>query len=143
MAKLVDPGPAAQIYTTAPAQQTRTQEWSLIHINADSPNLTHQSDNPFDFLSAAKLDKIICFWNDDITAANSLTRADREVLGQLKTKKILAKVVSTGSPPIDDEKKNTWIHSTIISAIAQKEKMSRHSPNRDSRLTLQSRATLG
>jgi hypothetical protein len=34
-------------------------------------------------------------------------------------KKVLAKIVCIGTSPIDDERRNVWIHLDIIPAIAQ------------------------
>ena len=104
---------------TAPAQHPPKQEWSLIRVNTERPDLNHHSDNPFDFLSAAKLDKLIRFRKNDKEATEKLTIVEREVLGDPRIKKILAKVVCYGTPPMDAERRNAWICSAILSAIAQ------------------------
>ena len=119
ISKVYGAEPETQMNTTAPTQQTVKREWLIVRKIAHRPDLLHHSDNPFDFLPAPKLDMIIRFWRKDREAANKLSRMEKELLGEPRIKKILAKVVHTEALPIEEDKKNAWIRSAILSAITQ------------------------
>jgi len=114
--------PEAQMMAETPDQKTPKKEWTIIPLSTERPDLTHHSDNPYDFLSAVKLDKLICFWNDEAKAKANLTRVDTIILGKTSIKKMLAKVAYIGSIPMDKQKKDAWICSAIVSILAQKGK---------------------
>ena len=119
MAAIVDAVPELQMPTTAPTQTPFKQEWALIQKTDDRPELHHYSDNPFDFLPNTKLDKLIQFWKKDQEATDELTKSEREILGEPRIKKMLAKVVTIGKTPIEDKRKNKWIRTAMLSALAQ------------------------
>ena len=109
----------AQMSAKAPAQGSIKQEWSLITHNPARPELDHRSDNPFDFLPNAKLEKLIRFWRGEPEATDRLTTMETNFLAEPRMKKVLAKVVNVGSPTIDNDRKCAWIRSAITSAIIQ------------------------
>ena len=111
--------PRTQMNAITPTQQTAKPEWSLLRMNPERPDLNHHSDNPFDFLSMAKLDMLIRFCHGDVEAAGKLTKIEKDVLGDSRIEKILVKVVCSGPSPIDEDRKNAWIRSAILSAIAE------------------------
>ena len=119
MSKIIDTAQNAKMPAKAPAQQPVRQEWHLIPPNPARPDLDHKSDNPFDFLPNAKLEKLIKFWKNEQGATASLTRVEKEFMGEPRIKKVLAKVVNVGSPTIENDRKCAWIRSAITSAIAQ------------------------
>ena len=112
MSKITDTEPRA----AAPAHK----QWSLIKTSADRPDLNHHSDNPFDFLSAAKLGKLVGFWHGNQEASSKLSRVERACFGETRMKKILAKIVCQGAAPMDNERRIAWIRSAVHSAIAPK-----------------------
>jgi hypothetical protein len=66
-------GPEAPITATAPTPVHSTQEWAITNKVDLDDHLLHKSDNPYDFLQAAKLDKLIRFWNNTAEPAFSRT----------------------------------------------------------------------
>jgi len=119
MSKVFDTEPGELLKATAPGQKLVKREWDIIDTNPDLPGLNHQSDNPYDFLSATKLDKLIHFWKGDGEAAKALTKAEREFFGDTRIGKMLVKVVVHG-PDLDEEKKIEWFRAAIASIIAQR-----------------------
>ena len=120
LTKIFNTRPVSQMTATAPTQRTTEKEWTLIQTDANLPHLDHHSDNPFDFLTVAKLDSLIRLWRNEKMEANELTNNERMFLGTPMVKKILAKVVCQGSPPLEDERRNMWIRAAILSAIVQR-----------------------
>jgi len=120
MALTIAAEPAAAMNVDTTAQPHTRKEWSLILSSSDRPDLEHHSDNPYDFLPAAKLDKLIHFWMGNKEAEASLSKIEKEFLGQTKVKKILAKVVLIGDTPVEYGRKVKWIRSAILSALAQR-----------------------
>ena len=119
MSKVFDTEPREMLKATAPGQKPVKREWDIIDTSPDHPDLNHQSDNPYDFLSAAKLDKLLRFWKGDEEAAMALTKAERDFLGDTKIGKMLVKVVVHG-PDLDEEKKIEWFRAAITSIVAQR-----------------------
>ena len=100
---------------TATAHEPSDEEWSLIRTSADRPDLDHYSNNPYDFLPAAKLNDLIGFLQGDNEASSRLTIAEREALGKPSVRKILVKVVGVGTTPIDEERSRLDTVSSPIS----------------------------
>ena len=94
-------------------------KWSLIRTDEVHPDLRHHSDNQFDFLAMAKFDQLFHHRMGDEEAETALTIVEKELLGDTRHKKILAKVVCAGNAPLADKRRNSWICSAITSAIAQ------------------------
>ena len=118
MSKIFGTRPTSLMAATAPNLPTTEKEWALVQTNTKSPHLDHHSDNPFDFLTVSKLDSLIRLWKNEKMEDNELTKNEKMFLGTPKIKKILAKVVSQGSPPIEDERRNMWLRAAVLSAMA-------------------------
>ena len=69
------------------------KEWSMIMVSNDCQSLSHYSENPFNFLTATKFNKLTQFWRGNIAANKALSRIERECLGKTKMKKMLARVI--------------------------------------------------
>ena len=111
--------PVDQILNPAPTRKTAKSEWLIIRKDASRPELDHQTDNPFDFWPATTVSNLIRHWRGDSDATSKLSATERNLLGNPRAKLILAKLVYTGTDPLEEAQKNTWIRSAIISAIAQ------------------------
>ena len=119
MSKVFSTVPEEAMNTDDPTQLITSKEWSLVRLSDCREELAHYSDNPFNFLPAAKLNKLIRYWLGEQVAEASLTKMEKDFLGQTRIKKILAKVVCAGNAPMEDDKAMGWIRSAIISALAQ------------------------
>ena len=120
MKKFFSKGPETQMIAHAPSQQPAKKEWLLVQGGTDNPTLEHRSDNPFDFLTAAKLNALIRFWEEEDVATSELTSLERRALRQPGIKKILAKVAYHRPNTMINDTKNAWIRAAILSAVAQK-----------------------
>jgi hypothetical protein len=108
-----------QYNATLPDQPEITGEWHIIRLGLSRPDLAHQSDNPFDFLPAGKLDSIIRYIAGQQVDEKSLSSVEQIWLGRPRIRKILVKVVHSGPTPLGRDRKTTWIRAATCSAIAQ------------------------
>ena len=94
------------------------KEWSMIMVSDYRQGLDHYSENPFDFLTAAKFDKLTQFWRGNAAANKALSRIERDCLGETKMKKMLARVVHSAA--LMKGPRDEWIRSAIASITAQR-----------------------
>ena len=117
MSKILDTVPGAQIKAKAPGQKSVKREWSIIDREPNRPDMDHHSENPYDFLPAIMLEKLIRYWKKESKATDKLTNEDKATLGQPMMRKMLAKVVSIGK--MEEDKMHTWIRAAVLSVVAQ------------------------
>lgn len=108
MSKILIPQPEPAITIDNLALPQDKREWSIVRSTAENTHLSHHSDNPFDFLPLAKLDKLIHLWMGDKSVGNKLRKVEREFFRQTKFK-MLAKVVCVGSSSMEDDRRLAWI----------------------------------
>ena len=109
-----------QLQMKAPTQEPAQREWSIISTSADRPDLNHHSDNPYDFLPVSTLEKLVKYWKkEEEKEPFVLTKVEKATLGDPRIGKVIAKVVHSGPMPLNDEKKNAWVRSAIISIASQ------------------------
>ena len=83
------------------------------------PDLDHQSDNPFDFLPTAKLENLLKHIKGLEVDASKLSDTEKKWYRSPKIKKILVKVVYSGTNPIEKNRRTVWFRAATYSAIAQ------------------------
>ena len=93
------------------------KDWSIIMTNED-PRLRHYSENPFDFLTAAKFNKLTQFWRGNVKANGALSRIERDCLGETRMNKMLARVVHSAA--LMKSSRDKWIHAAISSITNQR-----------------------
>jgi len=97
-----------------------TGEWHIVRKDLARPDLDHQLDNPFNFLPTAKLENILRFIKgQQEVEASKLSEIEKMWYGRPQIKKILVKVVYSGTNPIKKNRRTTWFRAVMYLAIAQ------------------------
>jgi len=121
LSRLFGPIQCSVIQAPPPTQEQVKSKWDIVLLNHDRPELNHVSDNPYDFLPIEKIENLIRFWQDDKEAEQKLSDLDKRVLGNPGIRKILAKVVTAGPQPIEEDKRFAWIQAAIASVVSQRD----------------------